>query len=553
MAETVLPGVSIEVRDEGLIIPLGVTVGNLGVVGTASKGPIGVPQILGSYSEARATFGDYDLWQDGTADELTLVRALELAYRHGATTVLAVRVAATGVGGAAKASSNLASTGGTGVVLRAQSEGTWANDLEVNVAPATEAAFVEDEPVAATLQLGFAPVVQSARNRIRLKPSGGGLEQTLQVLYDSAATLGPGQVNVETANGKLHFAAPPAPGTQVLASYMVDKSKATLVTLRLGDAKETYTVVSGADLARDLAASVWVDGDAATADPLALSNPAGTFARFAGGGNGASGANYAAGLETLLNEPAHILVAAGQDERFGSDLAAHCEVASSDVYQRNRIAVVGSSSPTSRSAFLSLVLGHSLNSDRLIFVAPGIKATDAAAVPPVTVTLPGAYAAAAVAGLLASFPPHISLTNKALSVNGLEYVLTRAELSQVVQSRVLALALQDGIRTVKGITTSTNTAFAQITTRRIVDFASFGVRSAARPFIGRLNNDRVRGALRTAINSFLVDMVTDEMLISYELNVAATRDQEIRGIVQVTMVLRPVFSIDFIKVVIFLQ
>jgi hypothetical protein len=529
-------------------------VGNLGVVGTANKGPIGVPQILGSYSETRATFGLYDPWLGGTADELTLVRALELAYQHGATTVLAVRVAATGAGGAAKASASLASTApGTGVVLEAQSEGTWGNDLEVNVAPATEAAFVENEDVAATFQLGYAPVIQSARNRIRLKPSGGGLEQTLQILYDSAAPVGSGQVNVETANGKLHFA--PPPGTKVLASYMVDKSKATLVTLRRGDAKETYTVVSGADLARDLAASAWVDGDAAgaTADPLAPTAPAGTFLRFGGGGNGASGADYSAGLDTLLNEPAHILVAAGQDEGFGAALAAHCQVASSDENQRNRIAVVGSSSPSSRSAFLSRVLGHSLNSDRLVFVAPGIETTDAAAVPPAAVTLPGSYAAAAVAGLLASFPPHISLTNKVLSVNGLEYVLSRAELSLIVQSRVLALESQEGIRTVQGITTATNTAWHQITTRRIVDYASFGVRSAASPFIGKLNNDRVRGALRTAINGFLVGMVDDEMLISYELNVAATRDQEIRGIVEVTMVLRPVFSIDFIQVVIFLQ
>ncbi|RPH53101.1 phage tail protein, partial [bacterium] len=48
MAETVLPGVSIEVRAEALIIPLGITIGTLGVVGTASKGPIDEPVILGS-------------------------------------------------------------------------------------------------------------------------------------------------------------------------------------------------------------------------------------------------------------------------------------------------------------------------------------------------------------------------------------------------------------------------------------------------------------------------------------------------------------------------
>jgi hypothetical protein len=157
--------------------------------------------------------------------------------------------------------------------------------------------------------------------------------------------------------------------------------------------------------------------------------------------------------------------------------------------------------------------------------------------------------------MLSAVDPEVSLTNKAPSVDGLEQRFSRPQLSQLVQSRVLVLeeSRDRGIRVVKGITTATNTAWHQITTRRIVDYAIFGVRSAGRPFIGRLNNERVRGALRTSINSFLADMVTDEMLVSYELDVTATRDQEIRGIVQVTMVLRPVFSIDFIKVTIFLQ
>jgi hypothetical protein len=86
-----------------------------------------------------------------------------------------------------------------------------------------------------------------------------------------------------------------------------------------------------------------------------------------------------------------------------------------------------------------------------------------------------------------------------------------------------------------------------------VDYAKFGVRSAADPYIGLLNNERVRGALRATINSFLAEMVEDEMLISYDLNVSATREQERQGICVVIIVLRPVFSIDFIKVTMFLE
>ena len=122
---------------------------------------------------------------------------------------------------------------------------------------------------------------------------------------------------------------------------------------------------------------------------------------------------------------------------------------------------------------------------------------------------------------------------------------------------MLPLELRAGtVRVVRGITTSTNTAFSQITTRRIVDYARNTVRAAANPFIGKLNNERVREALKGSINSALADMVDQEMLTGnppYELDVSATRDQQIRGIVQVTIVLRPVFSIDFIRVIMYLQ
>ncbi|NJL10233.1 MAG: hypothetical protein HC908_08850 [Calothrix sp. SM1_7_51] len=141
MAEMILPGVYIEVRPEGLIIPGRVTVGNLGVVGTASKGEIGKPIVLGSYAQAREVFGSYDLWIDGNSNELTLVRALELAYAHGATTVIAVRVAS----GAKKSEYIVKSASGDSVKLTAKSEGTWGDGLSISIFDATEDAFVEGE------------------------------------------------------------------------------------------------------------------------------------------------------------------------------------------------------------------------------------------------------------------------------------------------------------------------------------------------------------------------------------------------------------------------
>ncbi|MGI8426041.1 MAG: phage tail sheath subtilisin-like domain-containing protein [Actinomycetota bacterium] len=487
MAE-ILPGVYIEVRPEALIVSGAVTVGNIGIVGTARQGPLGEVRVLGSYAEAREIFGAYDPFDEPETPNqppVTLVRALELAYANGASTVFAARVTSTEAKAAGenliaawdkntkarKASRDVATAGGTAAALKAKSHGAGGNGITIAITDA-----------------------------------------------------------------------PPN----------------VIVTLKLGGIQEAYTVADGNALVAQVnAGSVIVDATAgaqATGKPGLVPEVPLTF--FTGGINGADAtdADYKLGLEQLLNENAHIIVAAGQaaGPAIGTDttdiadaLKSHVENASTDKIKRDRIAVVGSRA----GATLAQLTSHSVASDRMVFVAPGINTTDAASGK--SVTLPGSYAAAAIAGMLSGRDPHVSLTNKTVSVAGLETKFSPDKLEQLVQARVLALEDRRGIRIVKGITTDDG-AFRQITTRRIVDFAKFGVRSSAESYIGLLNNDRVRKALKGSINGFLAGMVDDEMLISYELDVTATRDEEIRGIAKVIMTLRPTFSIDFIKVVMFL-
>lgn len=552
MTEAVLPGVLIEVRPEALIVPGAITINNVGVIGTAAKGPIGTPQLLSSYADAQSRFGSYDRWVDGQSDELTLVRALEQAYKFGASTVWAVRIADNT---AAKAGVDLASPGGPCVHLEANSEGTWGNALTVAITPGDANAVLREETVAGNpLALAHTPVVQSAVNRIVVRPAAGGADLVPGIVYDAAPS--PTQVGVATATGALTFGTPPGNNDTVLATYTVDKASARKVTIKLGvSAVEVYSVVSGDDLISDLANP---NAPSQLVAATALANPAELPDELAatpltGGVNGATGADYTSGLDALLTVDAHVVVAAGQDQTFGDDLAAHCAAASGDEIKRERIAIVGSALQPNQAAFVTTTSAHTLNSDRLVFVAPGMGAADRSQSPPANVVLPGAYTAAAVAGLLSSQAPHISLTNKVLSVDSLEHNFTSAELKQLVLSRLLVVEKRQGFRLVRGITTSTNTAWQQITTRRIVDYAKYGVRSAATPYIGLLNNQRVRAALRATINSFLTTMVEDEMLVSYQLDVHATRDDEIRGIAVVDMVIRPTFSIDFIKVTMFLE
>jgi hypothetical protein len=561
MPEMILPGVYIEVRPEGLIVPGQISVGNVGVVGTASKGDILAPKLLSSYADALREFGEYDAWNETSpGNALTLTRALQLAFTHGATTVYGVRVADTQAPNeAAAAALDLPSATGIAARLTARSPGTWANDITATVAAAGQNPLIVRKRTGNQFPLTLAPLpVRSAQTRVEVTDSTG-IPRSLDVVYDAAPT--PGQAGFNLTTGLLTLNPAPAAADAVTVTFMGVSTNAVTVTLRRGAQQEVFIVADGEDLASDLEAdSAWVKAVAGNQpdEPPTVTPTGQPPARMTGGANGAAGADYPAGLRALLEVDAHIVVGAGQGEAFGADLAAHCDEASSDLRKRDRIGVVGSgragTNPQARDGVFTDAGGHDIDSDRVVFVAPGIRARDDAsnAADPV-VTLTGAYAAAAVAGRLAALSPHVSLTNKPLPVRGLQVEFNPAQLAQLVKARVVALEKRQGFRVVKGITTSTNSAWQQITTRRIVDYAKYGVRSSAMPYIGLLNNDRVRGAMHATINSFLDGMVKDEMLTGYQLAVTATREEERQGIARVTMTLRPTFSIDYIRVTMFLE
>lgn len=257
--------------------------------------------------------------------------------------------------------------------------------------------------------------------------------------------------------------------------------------------------------------------------------------------------DVAAGLALLADQPVNIVVVAG----VGADVVAgvvgaHLEQTENE--GRERIAVIGArGSGAANDA--STVLADSINDDRIVLVAPGIRETD-----PATgnaITLPPASLAAVVAGKLATLAPHISLTNKTLPVET-DIRYDTAVTKVLLNNRVLVARRKLGTQIVKGISTD-NGAFRQISVRRIVDYAKAGVRIGSDPYIGKLNNGRVRAALKATLDGFLSQMLVDEFLTAYQLDVTATRSEEINGIARVNMTLQPTFSIDFIRVTMTLQ
>jgi hypothetical protein len=465
IGEMIIPGTYIEVRAEGLIGVGAIPTGNIGVVGTANRGPVGEAIILGSYAEALATFGNYDPWlTDAGTPRLTLTRALEQIFRGGGSTVYAVRVAALPNDLPTMRSMVWRVRAGNNVTifsLTATSPGTWANSIVAELTPPAEA----------------------------------GAEATL--------------------------------------------------TLALGARRETFRGATAGVLAReinDASSFVTADTPGTPASVPASIVPVDEDQRGGPDGAAVTETHIAAGLGVLATRPINIVNVAGLGaDAISGAVLGHLEATETE--GNERIAIIGARGDT-----LAAIAQDSQNvsNGRAVLVAPGIVAGDAAS-NGAQVDLPPAYAASLLTGRLAALAPHVSLTNKDVAAGDLTRDYTRAEQKQLLLNRVVVLVRTLGFRVLQGLTTDTG-PFRQISVRRVVDYAKAGVRRGANPYIGRLNNARVRAAMKATLDGFLSQMVLDEMLISYELEVSATRAQEINGIAAVTMVLRPTFSIDFIRV-----
>lgn len=556
MAEIILPGTYITVRDEALISAGRVVTGNIGIVGTAAKGPVDELQIIGSFSEAKAAFGESDAWVDGSSSELTLIRALEHIYNNGGKTVYAVRTAKS----AAKAAYQTISDADAALAkLEAITPGTWGNEIKIKVEAADSPALVSEVLAGNSASLNRSNVVLgSALNSIKLKQTSTGLTLSYQIVYDVAPDDTKPEVAIDTDTGGLTFTAlagfAPIAQDIIYATYEVPTANSRKVELSYQAVKENYTVADASHLSEliNQKSQLVTTSESNESDffDVLPKNTAGEKLFGTGldghsaGSNGedAGHVEYKASLEKLENEIVNIVTLAGQDAsnaQMVTALAGHLNTTAE--IKRERIGVIGSNGTDD----INTISAHSLNSDRLIYVAPGIKVSNSE-------SLPGAYTAAAVTGLISSLPVQASPTNKVLTIPGLSTEFSSSQLEKLVMNRVLAVEKREGYRVVKGITTATNTAWHQITTRRIVDYAIYGVRSGANPYIGKLNNERVRAAMKATLDAFLTRMVDNEALISYELDVSATRAQQIAGEAIVTMTVRPTFSIDFIKVTMYL-
>jgi hypothetical protein len=358
-------------------------------------------------------------------------------------------------------------------------------------------------------------------------PVGGGSAGT-HALDDSAnavvATL------TARANG---------PWSQRISVTVAAKTGAVDITVTCDDVTETFRNLAANRVVSTISSgSVLVDAAAGASSNLPA---AGTFSLSAGD-HPATG-DYTAAIDTLELDPSIDLVLASiqnfaatgfNADAVHSAIEAHCRTMSDTA--KNRIGF-GTVDPANDANPAAIVAKAGLiSSERFVLVAPsGVLGS--------------------VIGLIGGLDYFRSPTFKTLSgLTQLNHDYTPSELGTLIQGGVLAVALQRnrGFVVIKGIDTTGQTG--QISVTRVVDHAVRGVKDLADLFIGSLNTDAGRSALRQKLIEFFLEMERDTAIVpsvdgkdpSFKVDVYSTQRDFALGIVRVDIAVRPVRAIDFI-------
>ena len=231
-------------------------------------------------------------------------------------------------------------------------------------------------------------------------------------------------------------------------------------------------------------------------------------------------ADYQAAFDVLGRQDVQIVVCDSADTQVQQALRTAVETASG--LRRERIAVVGGSGDTPAQL---VERAASLNSERMVLVGPDALGRDGD-------TLPGIFAAAAVAGVLAmGGDPAVPLNGAELDgLGGLSEDYGDNDIDLLVRGGVTPLESVAGvISPVRGITTRTttggvaDTTWRELTTILIVDDIIPSVRASLRSRFARAKNTaRSRGAIRSQVIVELEKKVAAEIIDSYgEVSVTA--------------------------------
>lgn len=158
---------------------------------------------------------------------------------------------------------------------------------------------------------------------------------------------------------------------------------------------------------------------------------------------------------------------------------------------------------------------------------------------------------ASYAGMYSSLPPHHAPTNKSIpNAIRTRFKLSNSQLEALLAMRYVAMRDKPAKNPVisSAITSApAGSDFVRLTTVRITFAAMDVVRKVCDPFIGQPNTQSKRNAMEAAITKGLQGMVEVGALRKYAFTISSSPTQQVLGIVDIDLILVPIFEIQQIR------
>ena len=554
MSTLVVPGVRVEARFD-VLPPLPAPSGILGAVGIVDRTPSGGGIIgVSKPSEMRELLGP------GT--DVSMPEVVH-ALANGASEAIISPVA--GGSPASVTLNNNDATPEAVMMLRTRSNGAWGNDLRVQVSSVADAGgnpvrvnirlLRDGDEVEAFSDLRNAPgesddVFEAINRRSRYVVAvDPGFSTTLPEA--STVTFGAGETSADVLNADADtlFQILPATGisTDGLSIEIAIESSAINLNVFQGGLQESFTgLVLNPDSDNYLPYVLEAQsGFIRVRTQPSIENilPAATdgLSAFTGGSSPNVDA-YREAIELLADDPRIDLVLAsiepGRDDseviEIHQALVSHCVAMADNGAPR----IAFGSVTRNEQPDLALIRDHAaaVRNRRFVLVSP-------------------AGAEGAVAGAVGRLTPHFSPTFKPVPLHGTAPASYReSQLNRLLGSSTNLLVVQQragrGVIVLRGLDTTGD----QISVTRVADQAIRETKAISENFIGRLNTEEARMALRQQIVATFTRMERDNALVpstdgsdpAFLVDVYSTQQDFAQGIVRIDIAVRPVRAIDFI-------
>jgi len=510
-AVLVAPGVASYIDDSQAAAAVAPSLQSVAIVGEAERGQPNTAIAFNDAATANAVFGS-----GGTATPLIdgIVRALAA----GAGTVFAVRV-----GAATQSTAAITSSATTAITLKANEWGTLSNTWSVKIAngsaigkKATLITHSGTEYVVDNVQKNLIQIIGTANTgsgSVTISATSVSLtwgSPGTAVEYTFAAYPRLNNLISAINNGGAFVAslttAASAAGRQ--ASNTLDA--VTTVAILASDGTNAATLLTGNGKAMVDALNGEITGNLLTATFVAntgaLTN--GTYV-FSGAVSGLTSgatttADWATAFTALENVRSSVVVPMTSSPTKQATAFAHAKSMSLPQNSSERIAVIGGD--IGQTVAQAKTLAAAYNDKRAVVVWPGIKDYNADGD---LVTLPPYYLAAQIGGMLAGQTDQAEpMTNKPVSLYGLETIASRADIDNLLNGGVFTIKSDPnrGFLVVQSLTTWTGDlkfARREISTVRAADQTVRIVRESVAEFIGNKSTTRLLQVITMKVNEAL--------------------------------------------------